>query len=148
MHMRRTAVLPLLLLATPLFAADQPWRAGVMGVLHGGTVTFAYAPRPAWDVEAAASAQRYDRTVTQFLVDALPVTTFQRYTLNPVDLFVTRHFATGGRVTPFLHAGVRYVEMPDRIHTDFVNNLPSSRFTFGPRASAQAGGGVRLRLTP
>jgi hypothetical protein len=148
--MRRTATLLLLLLATPLFAVEEGrWQTSVLGVLHGGTVTVAYAPHPSWGVEAAVSAQGYERVVTNFFVGALPVTTFQHYTLNPVDIFVTRHFATGSRITPYVHAGARYIEVPDRPETDVSRDggLPSTRFTFGSRTSAEAGGGVRLRLT-
>src|SRR5262245_7944786 len=120
--MRRTAILLLLFAATPLLAADGRWHTSVLGVLHGGTVTLAWAPRAAWDVEAALSAQRFDQVAATFQSTGLPpVTTFEHRTLNPVDLFVTRHFATEGRITPFVHAGVRYVDVPDRVETVFVD---------------------------
>ena len=74
----------------------------------------------------------------------------RHYTAYPIDLFVTRHFPTAGRVAAFVHAGARYVELPgQQPRTDFEGSLPSTSFSGADhRASAQAGGGVLLRLTP
>src|SRR5919106_7038857 len=100
--MKKTAFF-LLLAATPLVAADGPWRTSVLGVLHGGTVTVAYAPRPAWDVEAAVGAQWFRSVpVSTFGVNGVPFTVIRDYTLNPVDLLVTRHFANDSRFEPFV----------------------------------------------
>ena len=53
----------------------------------------------------------------------------------------------GSRVEPFVHAGARYVDTPERLETAIVNRLPVTRITFGSRISAQAGGGLLVRLT-
>ena len=63
---------------------------------------------------------------------------------------MTRHFPTSGRLAAFVRAGARYVELPgQRPETTFVGNVPSTSFTgVEHRTSAQAGGGVLVRLTP
>jgi len=150
--MKRTAFLFSLLLSVSAFGEDR-WRASVLRVQHGFGAAMAYAPNAAWDVEAGVGEQAYERPVTTFSVGAnpaIPITVMRHYTAHPIDLFVTRHFPVSGRVTGFLSAGARYVEGPGQQPlTTFVNNLPVTSFTgVERRASAQAGGGVRLRLTP
>jgi hypothetical protein len=149
--MKQTALLLSLLFAMPLIAAEERWRMSALGMLHGGGVALSYAPRPGWDVEAAVSAQRYEYSYVTFNANGLPpVTTFTHHITNPVDLFVTRHLATDRRIVPFVHAGVRYTDGDLRARTDFSGGggLPATRLVFVGRASAQAGGGMRVRLTP
>jgi hypothetical protein len=146
--MKRTAFLFLLLLTTPVFAQES-WRVSVLRVQHGFGATMAYAPSAVWDVEAGVSEQSYDQPVSTFSVGNMPITEVRHYTEHPIDLFVTRHFRSGSRVAAFLHAGARYVKAPSEFpRTYFDGNLPSTRFDgFAHRASAQAGGGLSLRLT-
>jgi hypothetical protein len=110
----------------------------------------AYAPNAAWDVEAGVSEQSYEQPVSTFSVGAnpaIPITMMRHYTAHPIDLFVTRHFPVSG---PVLRAGARYVEAAgQQPRTTFGDSLPVTSFTgIERRASAQAGGGVLLRLTP
>ena len=148
---RTTFLLPLFLLSPSLFAqtADR-WRVSVLRVQHGFGATMAYAPSAVWDVEAGVSEQSYDQPVATFAVGNIPTTEVRHYSEHPIDLFVTRHFPIGSRVAAFLHAGARYVKAPSEWpRTYFVSDLPTTRFDgFAHRASAQAGGGVFLRLTP
>src|ERR1051325_2990490 len=109
--MRRTFLF-LLLLSTPVFAqSTDPWRASVLRVPHGYGAAMAYAPGAAWDSEAAVSERSSDQPVSTFGIGGVAVTEFRHYATHPVDLYLTRHFAARGRVTPFLHAGARYVEL-------------------------------------
>ena len=121
--MRRTFLF-LLLLSTPVFAqSTDPWRASVLRVPHGYGAAMAYAPSAAWDIEAAVSERSYDQPVSTFGIGGVAVTEFRHYATHPVDLYLTRHFAARGRVTPFLHAGARYVELagqrPETIYVKF-----------------------------
>lgn len=148
--MRRTAILLPLLFAAPLFAADEPWRVSVMRVQRGFSASMAYAPRPAWDVEGAVSEQSYDGPTAPPFLGGPPAT--PHYTLRPVDLFLTHHFLSGSRVSPYVRAGARYVRTPDGTHvTRFFSDGTPPRdegFKFVTRDSAQLGAGARLRLTP
>jgi hypothetical protein len=72
-----------------------------------------------------------------------------------MDLSVTRHFLTGQAIAPYVRAGVRYVAAPDDpAAASFfpTTTIPivqvEQGFGFNDRVSAQAGAGVRLRLTP
>jgi hypothetical protein len=150
--MKRTAFLLFLLLSVPAFGEDR-WRASVLRVQHGFGAAMAYAPNAAWDVEAGVSEQSYEQPVSTFSVGAnpaIPITMMRHYTAHPIDLFVTRHFPVSGPVTMFLRAGARYVEASgQQPRTTFGDSLPVTSFTgIERRASAQAGGGVLLRLTP
>lgn len=150
--MNRTTFLLFLLLSVPAFAEDR-WRASVLRLQHGYGAAVAYAPSAAWDVEVAVSERSYEQPFTTFSAGtnlAIPITEFRHYTAHPIDLFVTRHFPTAGRVAAFVHAGARYVELPgQQPRTTIVVNLPVTSFSGSEhRTSAQAGGGVRLRLTP
>ena len=109
----------------------------------------AYAPSAAWDMEAGVSERSYLQPVTTFAIGGIPLTEVRHYSVHPIDLYVTRHFASHGRVAPFVHAGARYVELPgQRPETTFENGIPSTSFSGTQRrGSAQAGGGVLVRLT-
>jgi hypothetical protein len=151
--MRRTFVLLFLLLllaATSVFAQpSEHWRASVFRASKGYGAAMAYAASRAWDVEAAVGAWSYDQPFTTFTNGVFPVTEFHHHTLHPIDLFVTRHLASHGRVAPFVHAGARYVGLPEqRPETVFENGVPATRYGTRHRGSAQAGGGVLVRLTP
>lgn len=72
---------------------------------------------------------------------------------------MTRHFLHDQPIAPYVRAGVRYVDAPNDPRTPpavIVNpahgDLPfipvSAGFGFRDRLSAQAGAGVRIRLTP
>jgi hypothetical protein len=153
--MRRTFIL-LLLVSVPVFAqSPDRWRASVFRLQHGGyAAALAYAPMPAWDVEAAVGEQSDQWLSTITFVPptggpTLPVTVIHRFTAHPVDLLVTRHFATGLRVSPYVRAGARYVEgRGPSVETVFVNGLPLTRPAFEHRTSAQVGAGASVRLTP
>jgi hypothetical protein len=147
MVMKHAMLLLLLLVSVPAFAEDQ-WRVSVLRMQYGYGAAVAYAPSAAWDVEAAVSERPYDYAVTVF--GATPITEVRHRTARPIDLFVTRHFPAAGRVAGFVHAGARYVELPGtQPRTTFVNGLPATRFSGTQRrTSAQAGGGLLVRLTP
>lgn len=137
---------------------------------HAGIgVGVAYAPTAQWDVELTASQQNYRSPYTRLLYippfdggpgDLVPVTEFHRYRVMPLDLSVTRHFLTDQVIAPYVRAGVRYVDAPGNPAptTTVIGNYPnppfvhftpvSEGFGFQDRTSAQAGAGVRLRLTP
>lgn len=147
--MRTRTLLLLLLACSPVFAQER-WRASVLRVEHGFGAALAYAPNASWDVEAAVSHRGYEQPVTTFSNGGIPLTVIEHHSVQPIDVFVTRHFAMGDRLGLFVHAGGRYVELPgNRPRTVFNNGLPATFFGGTlRRTSAQAGGGVRLRLTP
>jgi len=148
----KPAILLLLLVSVPAFAEDQ-WRASVLRLQHGYGAAVAYAPTAAWDVEAVVSERSYEQPITTFFPGAnpaIPITEVRHHTAHPIDLFVTRHFPPAGRIAAFVHAGARYVELPGhQPRTTFVGGLPTTSFSgVEHRTSAQAGGGLLLRLTP
>jgi hypothetical protein len=147
--MKHANLLLLLLVSVPAFAEDQ-WRVSVLRTQYGYGAAVAYAPSAEWDVEAAVSERQYDYPITTFF-GPTPITEVWHRTARPIDLFVTRHFPAAGRVAPFVHAGARYVALPAYRPrpTTLVNGLPATIFTgMQRRTSAQAGGGLRVRLTP
>lgn len=177
---RRAVALTLLLLSTtPLFAqpTNERWRLSVLASeiseakepwndLHAGIgVGIAYAFAPGWDVELTVAQQSYRSPHTHFepfpggppnLPPVVPVTTFRRYTVHPLDLSATRHFLTGSRFAPYLRVGARYVHAP-RSADSSVAVLPvpaggtyvpiTVGYGFDDRSSIAAGAGVRVRLT-
>lgn len=181
--MPRTLIASLLLLfsTTALVAAEAPadrWRFSVLAsdiaenrepwlgeqddVRSGIGLALAYAFAPQWDVELAVSSQSYRAPATHFEylpgtnpALTVPVTTFRRYRVHPVDLVMTRHFLSESLFSPYVHAGVRYVDAPDdpapsQPDVPAFNGARPVREGFGlhDRTSAQAGAGVRIRLTP
>jgi len=160
--MRHKILFLLLFAATPLFAAGTTGRAraSVLRVDNGFGFNLAYALSPAWEAELGIAEQRFDALYTEFRVgpggiSLLPLTTLKRFAIRPVDLAVTRHFASDWRVSPYLRAGARYVDVPaDPPNPQgelppIAGVLPASPgFHLQDRSSAQAGGGVLIRLTP
>lgn len=120
----------------------------------------AYAPSVNWDLELGVAEQRYEEVITTLtaglpnVVGSLPFTTFRRYSTHPVDVFVTRRFAAEKRLSPYVRLGARYVEAPSdpqappQVVDPGLGVLPVTRVHYSNRTSAQAGAGVRLRLTP
>jgi hypothetical protein len=187
--MRLTLTSALLLLCcSPLWAADadnaQQWRISILASeistsssneysnddAHGGIgLGIAYAPNPQWDVELTVSSQTHVSPSAIFIhtgpsegagPQIYQSFEFRRYRVMPIDLTATRHFLTGQQISPYVRAGLRYVEAPeDRDPQIFgvINPggvpfypvvLPESGFNFSDRASAQVGAGARIRLTP
>jgi outer membrane protein with beta-barrel domain len=140
---------------------NQPWSEDP----HAGiSVGIAYLPAPQWDVELTAGSQSHISPYTRFVVIPIaggpiaPFTEFRRYRVRPVDLAVTRHFLAGQAVMPYVRAGLRYVDAPsDPQAITTIGVLPvegpafpvnvAEGFGFRDRVSAQAGAGVRVRLT-
>jgi hypothetical protein len=123
---------------------------------HAGiAVGVAYAPAPQWDVEMTVASQTHRSPYTRYFYlpgpdgtpgQVFPGTEFREYRVMPVDLSVTRHFLVDRPIAPYVRAGVRYVNAPD----DPSPTLCCVHEGFGvdDRTSAQAGAGVRVRLTP
>ena len=147
-------------------ATSHPWSDDA----HAGiSVGLAYVPTPQWDVELTAASQSHISAYTRVFYVPMPdgvpgslypVTEFHRYRVMPVDLSVTRHFLADQPIAPYVRAGLRYVQSPrDPATQSFIvpyyspgqdiRFIPVSEgFGFGDRTSAQAGAGVRVRLTP
>jgi hypothetical protein len=183
------ALLLSLLCCNPLWAADaadpQQWRISILASeistsssnqygnddAHGGIgLGIAYVPNPQWDVELTVSSQTHISPSAIFIrtgplegpgQQTYQSFEFRRYRVMPIDLTATRHFLTGQQISPYVRAGVRYVEAPeDRAPQFFVGVidpagvpyypvvLPESGFNFSDRASAEVGAGARIRLTP
>lgn len=134
---------------------------------HAGVaVGVAYAPTPQWDVEMTVATQTHRSPYTRIFYvpgpdgtpgQTYPGTEFHDYRVTPVDLSVTRHFLIDQPIAPYVRAGVRYVAAPDdpSLTPVFITmptiTLPlielGGGFGLEDRLSAQAGAGVRLRLT-
>ena len=139
--MRRLIPLSFLLLICNIaaYAADAPdrWRLSVLAAemsddhevwndVHAGVALgVAYQVRPAWDVELSVADQAYRSPYTQFFsfnmpgtnggpatVINLPVTTFRRYRVHPVDLVAAHQFLATSRFSPYVRVGARYVQAP------------------------------------
>jgi outer membrane protein W len=185
--MRRSLIHSALLLfcCSSLWAADASgnrWRISILASeisapadnvywddTHAGvSVGLAYAPTPQWDVEFTAATQthtsQYSRLFYSPGLDGAPGVTypsfeFHRYRVTPFDLSVTRHFRADQVISPYLRAGVRYVQAPDNpapqtiIIGPFEPGGPylipvSEGFNLSDRLSTAAGAGVRVKLTP
>lgn len=178
------SVTAVLLLCSSAFAADHPdrWRVSILAAeisnsqTHawsddtraGLSVGLAYAPTPQWDIELTAASQSHISAYTRLFYapapngpgQLYPVTEFRRYRVTPFDLSVTRHFLTDQPISPYVRAGVRYVDAPGdpTLPPVFISthepgdDVPlvqvAEGFGFRDRTSAQAGAGVRVRLTP
>ncbi len=113
-------------------AAEAPdrWRVSILAAemsedheawndTHAGVgLGVAYQVRPLWDLELSIADQAYRSPYTQVIavigpgttpVTILPVTTFRRYHVHPLDLVATRQFMTTSRFSPYIKAGARYV---------------------------------------
>ena len=155
------------ILASEISSASQPWSDDP----HAGIgVGVAYAPRPQWDVELTVSSQTHRSPYNRLFYSpgangtpgqVFPVFEFREYSVRPVDLSMTRHFLTDQPISPYVRAGVRYVDAPsDNGVASFVTPynpgselspplIPFSEgFGFRDRVSAQAGAGFRVRVTP
>jgi hypothetical protein len=152
-------------------SSNRPWSDDP----HAGVgLGLAYTPAPQWDVELTVASQTHTSPYTRLLYFPLPdatpglltpVTEFREYRVTPLSLSATRHFLTDSVIAPYVRAGVRHVSAPDdpRPTTTFFgplgpigpavpgvpNFVPISEgFGFDDRTSAEAGAGIRLRLTP
>ena len=147
------------------FAGSDAWADDA----HAGVgLGLAYAPTPQWDVELTVSSQTHRSPYTRLFVTpgpngqppiTYPSTEFREYRVHPADLSVTRHFRAGQAIAPYVRAGVRYAGAPadpaplstiiQYTGTDTVPYFEvQGGFGFEDRVSAQAGAGVRVRLTP
>ncbi len=125
------------------------------GIKTGIGVAVAYAFDDRWSTELAVSAPTYEGISTDampFNGLSVPFTAIRSFRVYPVDLVATRHFATSQRVSPYVRAGLRYVDAPDdppQPHIPPVAGFTPVHFGFGlsDRFSAQAGAGLSVRLT-
>lgn len=141
-------------LAAEIAQANDPWSD-----VHAGIgVAVTYVPSANWDLEFSTASQSYRSPYVHFesfpgQPFQVPVTTFRRYTVHPLELNVARRFFTGRRLSARVSAGVRYVDAPDDPdgapialpHVDFVPVREG--YGFANRTSAQAGAGLAFRLT-
>jgi hypothetical protein len=148
-------------------SGSQPWSDDP----HAGIgVGVAYAPSPQWDLELTVSSQSHRSPYTRLVYFpgvngtpglVAPFFEFREYHVRPVDLSMTRHFLTDQPIAPYVRAGVRYVDAPEDNGTAsfIIPAFPggdalsppfqfSEGFGFRDRVSAQAGAGVRVRVTP
>jgi opacity protein-like surface antigen len=146
------------------FAGNEAWSDDA----HAGVgLGLAYVFSPRWDVELTAASQTHQSPFTNLVYTAMPngqpgifapSTEFREYRVHPVDLSVTRHFLSDGPIAPYVRAGVRYVGAPNDPGTvSVVAPIPSRQtlpfspvragFGVGDSLSAQAGAGVRVRMT-
>ena len=176
----RTSLLAALLLATvAVHAAEHPWRVSVLatdisnqrihpwddGLNAGIGVAVSYAPSEAWDAELSVASQEH-RTLYTRCVSSLdypeipegvvyPSSEYRNLTVHPISLSATRRFRTAQRVSPYVRAGVRYINAPSDPESPYVGvAIPYAGFepvrpgfNLSDRTSAEAGVGVRLRLT-
>ena len=136
--MRRIfALCALLFCCSSLWAADgvDRWRISILASEiskgehqlwsddpHAGvSVGIAYLPAPLWDVEFTVGSQSHISPDTSFepvliggTIFMAPYTSFRHYRVRPMDLALTRHFMAGRAVTPYVRAGLRYVDAPIR----------------------------------
>ena len=176
----RTSLLALLLLANAaVHAAEHPWRVSVLatdisnqrshpwddGFNAGIGVAVSYAPSEAWDAELSVASQEHRALYTRFVTSRefpqipegqfLPVSEYRNFTVHPISLSATRRFLAAQRVSPYVRAGVRYLNAPSDPASSFY--LPGTTyldfepvdtgFNLSDRTSVEAGAGVRVRLT-
>lgn len=141
-------------LAAEIAQANDPWAD-----VHAGIgVAVTYVPNANWDLEFSTASQSYRSPYVHFEPFPgsgfeVPVTTFRRYTVHPLELNVARRFFTDRRLSARVSAGVRYVDAPNdpdggpvaMPNVDFVPVREG--YGFANRASAQAGAGLAFRLT-
>src|SRR5688572_7974560 len=125
------------------------------GIKAGVGVAVAYAFDDRWSAELATSAPTYDAITTDATIFnglRVPFTAIRSFRVHPVDLVATRYFATSRRISPYLRAGLRYVDAPDDPPQPDIPpfaGLTPVHFGFGlsDRFSVQAGAGLSVRLT-
>jgi outer membrane protein W len=154
-----------LFVTDPSFTESSSTGSNVSG---GTGLAFSYVFARQWSAQLSVAAQEHKEVITRFttiLVDPqtgttvfAPVTTVEKVHTYPVELLARYHFLNGSRWTPFLGAGVRYVQAPDGAYglpaaippptiggpPTFFSNGP----TYHDRTSAEVAGGVALRITP
>ena len=176
--MRNLTFAALLLINVAVQAAEHPWRVSVLatdisnqrihpwddGFNAGIGVAVSYAPNEAWDAELSVASQEHRTLYTRFVTshdfpiipegEFLPVSEYRDFTVHPITLGVTRRFLAAQRVSPYVRAGVRYIDAPSNPESPVVVVPPYSGFepvrtgfNLSDRASAEAGLGVRVRLT-
>ncbi|HYC91633.1 MAG TPA: outer membrane beta-barrel protein [Thermoanaerobaculia bacterium] len=175
----RTLTLAALLLANvAVHAAEHPWRVSVLatdisnqrihpwddGFNAGIGVAVSYAPTEAWDAELSVASQEHRALYTRYFTsydfpgipegEFFPGSEFRNFTVHPITLGVTRRFMAAQRVSPYVRAGVRYIDAPSDPESPFVVLPPyfpfepvQPGFNLSDRASVEAGVGVRVRLT-
>jgi hypothetical protein len=148
----------------PSFTESHSQGSDVSG---GAGLAFSYVFAPQWSAQLSVAAQEHRDVFTrsvQVVTDPngtvlyAPVTTVENVRTYPIELLGKYHFLNESRWTPFLGAGVRYVQAPDvPSQFQFVTPPPSgigvpTLFTggarYGNRTSAEVAGGVALRITP
>ena len=175
----RTLTLAALLLATvAVHATEHPWRVSVLatdisnqrihpwddGFNAGIGVAVSYAASEAWDAELSVASQEHRTLYTRFVSSldypeipegvVYPASEYRNFTVHPISLSATRRFLTANRVSPYVRAGVRYINAPSDPENPFVVAPPYNGFepvqpgfNLDDRTSVEAGVGVRLRLT-
>lgn len=127
-------------------------------------IGIAYAPTPQWDIELTASTQSHVSPYARLLfasvgpdqpAQLIEVFEYREYDVRPLDVSVTRHLLAGQTIAPYVRAGVRYVAAPKDVQLTIVaGQFPAEPvvitegFHLQDRTSAQAGAGLRVRLTP
>ena len=161
MRLRFIAVASLLL-APSLFAEDHlhifvsdlgyasskyygdEWSGGVgIGLSH--------VWNPRWSIEGSIAMERRHTDVTRFGLG--PITYRENLDSFPIDVGVYFRFPTDSRWTPYLTAGVRYVEAPSNAFKPlvFIPGVPvlvSPRDQASNRTSGEVGVGATFRITP
>lgn len=175
--MRTITITLLLFLAKAAVAAEHPWRVSVLAseisnesshpwddgnVRAGIGVAVSYAPRETWDVELSVAAQSHRALYTRVVPlpngpgsgesTLVPVSEYRRFDVRPIELTASRRFFAEQRLSPYIRAGVRYVDAPDDPQNIVVTPLIGINpvgwgFGFSDRTSVEAGAGLRLRLT-
>jgi hypothetical protein len=176
----RTSILAVLLLTNfAVHAAEHPWRVSVLatdisnqrshpwddGFNAGIGVAVSYAPTEAWDAELSVASQEHRALYTRFVTSQdvpgiqpggfYPVSEYRNFTVNPISLSATRRFLAAQRVSPYVRAGVRYIDAPSDPENPFFAPADPNvgfepiqvGFNVSDRTSVEAGVGVRVRLT-
>ena len=176
----KTFILAALLFTTvAVHAAEHPWRVSVLatdisnqrihpwddGFNAGIGVAVSYAPSEAWDAELSVASQEHRALYTRWVTardfpgipdgGVYPVAEYRSFNVHPISLSATRRFLTEQRVSPYVRAGVRYLNAPSDPESPLEAPATPSigfepvrpGFNLSDRTSAEAGAGVRLRLT-
>ena len=113
-----------------------------------------------WSTELAISQEQHRAAyATSFASDAAGHVLITRetrsFTVFPVDVTTRYQFTNSSRWTPYVSAGLRYVDAPSTgtpavfsVTTPGGPVFMQTGFGFQPRTSAQLGAGTLLRITP